>query len=132
MEDRSPRDAALPRLLYTVRRAPHPTAEPLLSAWVLPGYVCLDGDLCTYSVEIIRERLLDELATTSSPSPELVVDLNWLRFIDSAGVRLLHELAELMVVTGRRLTLHQPGPMVHRVLTITGSPLLQAGHLVDP
>jgi len=118
--------------MYTVRRSPHPTAEPLLSAWVLPGYVCLDGDLCTYSVEIIRSRLLDEFGPTSTPTGELVVDLTWLRFIDSAGVRMLHDLAQQLAATGQRLTLHEPGRMVQRVLTIAGSYLRQTGHLVDP
>jgi anti-anti-sigma factor len=137
MDQRTPPPVAVPRLLYTVRRTPHRNAEPLFSVWTTPGYLCFDGDLCTYSAAIVRRHVLDELANgDSAEASEVVVDLAWLRFIDSAGVRLLHELAERLALEGRRLTLHDPGPMVRRVLAIAGSYLSTdreaTRHLVDP
>lgn len=127
MHDRTHVPHDFPELLHTVPRGDRPFGEPLLSAWVSPNYVCLDGDLCTHAVAGVRARLLTHLDTADDDG-DLVVDMTWLRFIDSAGVRFLQEIGDVVTQAGRRLELHQPPPFVQRVLTIADAQLGRPCH----
>ncbi len=55
------------------------------------------------------------------PSGSLVViDLSQLTFIDSSGLGALHAAKQRSIKNGGTLVVSRPGPMVHRVLEITG------------
>lgn len=113
-----------PRLLYSV--GSNPDGEPaLLSAWVgccagpgeqraHTGYVALEGELCAYTSSLLRDPLFDFVAYAG----DVVVDLGRLRFIDSAGVGFLDELASRQSAQGGFVHLHDPQPFVQKVMRL--------------
>lgn len=61
------------------------------------------------------------LATVAVRVPWLIVDLTGLKFIDCAGMRALAAAAKQARQAGGGLVLAAPGPLVLRVLDLTGS-----------
>jgi anti-anti-sigma factor len=131
MHDRTHVPHDFPDLLHTVPRGERPFAEPLLSAWVSPNYVCLDGDLCAHAAAGMRAPLLAHFQDLRSGHGDVVIDMTWLRFIDSAGVRLLQEFGDCLTQANRRLELHQPPALVQRVLAIADAYLGRRCHAAE-
>lgn len=76
------------------------------------------GELDGADTEGVRVKLL---AALPSGGPGLVCDLSSLRYIDSAGVHLLHRLSRTLHADGQRIALIPPTePTARRVLEITG------------
>jgi anti-sigma B factor antagonist len=96
-------------------------AEPLGSLSVV-----VHDDVCvaTLSGEIDlsnRDLVAQQLDAAVEDGLELVVDLEPLRYLDSAGIRMLFELQDRLVERGRTLRLvATPDLVVWRVLTLTG------------
>ena len=96
-------------------------AEPLGSLTVV-----VHDDICvaTLSGEIDlsnRDLVAQQLEAAVDDGLHLVVDLEPLRYLDSAGIRMLFELQERLAARGRSLRLvATPDLVVWRVLTLTG------------
>lgn len=96
-------------------------AEPLGSLSVV-----VHDDICvaTLSGEIDlsnRDAVAQQLEAAADDGFHLVVDLEPLRYLDSAGIRMLFELQGRVTAQGRSLRLvATPDLVVWRVLTLTG------------
>lgn len=119
------RPSGEPRLLYRVAMPGRADGPALLTATVgccavsgrrssHAGWVALEGELDAFSSSLLRDPLFDYAAYAG----ELVIDLQELRFIDSAGVDLLEEVSQHQLDRGGFVRLHQPGFAVRRVLQI--------------
>jgi anti-anti-sigma factor len=76
------------------------------------------GELDRADTGGLRKKLLDAL---TSGEHGLVCDLTLLSYIDSAGVRLLHELSRAPQADGQRIALILPsGSTPRRVLKLVG------------
>jgi len=68
-----------------------------------------------------RDSVAQQLEAAVDDGLDLVVDLEPLRYLDSAGIRMLFELQGRLVERGRTLRLvATPDLVVWRVLTLTG------------
>jgi anti-sigma B factor antagonist len=91
-------------------------------------------DICvaTLSGEIDlsnRDVVAQQLDAAVEDGLELVVDLEPLRYLDSAGIRMLFELQDRLVERGRTLRLvATPDLVVWRVLTLTGLTSIVPSH----
>lgn len=119
------RPSGEPRLLYRVAMPGRADGPALLTATVgccavsgrrssHAGWVALEGELDAFSSSLLRDPLFDSAAYAG----ELVIDLQELRFIDSAGVDLLEEVSQHQLDRGGFVRLHHPGFAVRRVLQI--------------
>jgi anti-anti-sigma factor len=76
--------------------------------------VALRGELDACTCRGLAERL------SGPPGSLIVVDLARLTFVDSSGLGLLHEARRRAIDHGGNLVVCHPGPVVLRVLEITG------------
>ena len=74
----------------------------------------LKGELDACTCRGLAERL------TGPPGSLLVVDLFQLSFMDSSGLGAIHAARQMAIKQGGNLVVCRPGPMVFRVLQITG------------
>jgi anti-sigma B factor antagonist len=79
--------------------------------------ITLSGDLDIVSAPEL-EQLLSELL--AEDHPRVLVDLNKLSFVDSAGVSVLIRVKRQAETTGRRLLLRRPTAQLHRVFAVVG------------
>jgi anti-anti-sigma factor len=76
----------------------------------------LSGDVDVTAAPVLRERLL---ASVDNEDMGLVVDLSEARYVDSAGINVLFELAERLRVRQLALVAVVPeGGLVERVLSL--------------
>jgi anti-sigma B factor antagonist len=75
--------------------------------------VVLSGELDSSNAALLKERVA---SIPSQPARRLIFDLTGLRFMDSAGIAVLIDAA----AKASSVSLHNPSPIVRRVLEITG------------
>lgn len=80
--------------------------------------VALEGELDLACVDLLEEEMARVFA---ADAPAIVLDLSELRFIDSAGIRLLLQLQTRSSGNGSRLRMLRAGPQVQRLLELTGA-----------
>ena len=73
----------------------------------------LDHGTAPQLEQTLREAQLD--------SPQVVLDLHELAFMDCAGLRAIVDAADSARREGRRLAVVRGAPPVHRVFTLTGT-----------
>ena len=83
-----------------------------------PGVRCisLEGRLDATGVPVVEESFQEEVAV----APDLIVDLSWVPFISSIGVRLLVAAAQTQKKMGGRMVIVNPDNACRRVLKTTG------------
>ncbi len=74
----------------------------------------LRGELDASTCRGLAEQLI------GSPGSLVIVDLHLLTFMDSSGLGAIHAARRRAIEDGGTLVLCRPGPMVYRVLQITG------------
>ena len=74
----------------------------------------LRGELDASTVPGLAEQLVHDAGSL------VVLDLNWLTFIDSSGLGAIHVARQRVTDDGGILVVCRPSPAVHRVLEITG------------
>lgn len=77
----------------------------------------LVGELDVVSAPSL-ERHLDEVL--AEPHARIMIDLNGLEFVDSAGVSVLIKAKQEAESSGRTLVLRRPTEQLHRVFAIVG------------
>jgi anti-anti-sigma factor len=99
--------------------APATASAPGIRLEERPGgpVIRLDGELD----EVVVPALADRLAALDHDDSRLVLDLTDVRYLGSAGVRALVELAEGLSAQSRRLVVAAPpGTIARRVLDLSG------------
>ena len=95
-------------------------AEDLLgvSVSLAPGRVTLgvSGEMDSYTVGALR----DAATTALAPDLSLVVDLDEVTFMSSAGLGMLMSLAKMASDSRNDFVLQRPSPSVKRLLEIAG------------
>jgi len=77
----------------------------------------LRGEIDIASVPALERRLMDVPNTLH----ELILDLSAVTYLDSSGIRLLHDLHDRLELRGQRLVVVSPtGTGPRRVLDLTG------------
>jgi anti-anti-sigma factor len=79
--------------------------------------LALSGELDVVTAPALEQCLSDVL---SEPHARVLVDLNDLRFVDSAGVSVLIKAKQDAEANGRTLVLRRPTEQLHRVFSIVG------------
>jgi anti-anti-sigma factor len=79
--------------------------------------LALFGELDVVSAPALEERLGEVLA---QPHARVMLDLNGLRFVDSAGVSVLIKAKQTAESTGRTLVLRRPTEQLERVFALVG------------
>jgi anti-sigma B factor antagonist len=80
----------------------------------------LRGEIDLSNAENVLERILE--GAVNQPGPGLVVDLSQTRYIDSAGIRALFELAERLEALGKRVRVVVPeDASIRRVIELAGA-----------
>src|SRR5262249_22906121 len=79
--------------------------------------VTVDGELDLSTADQLHETLASAIADGTGP---IVLDLDALRFCDSAGLAVLVKTHNLLVGEGRRLVIASPSTVVSRVLELSG------------
>jgi len=74
----------------------------------------LKGELDAYTCRGLAEQLV------GPPGSLIVVDLCAVTFMDSSGLGTIHEARRIAIKDGGNLVVCRPGPVVYRVLEITG------------
>ena len=77
----------------------------------------LVGELDVVSAPALEQRLGEALA---EPHARIMLDLNGLEFVDSAGVSVLIKAKQEAESSGQALVLRRPTEQVHRVFAIVG------------
>lgn len=77
----------------------------------------LTGELDAISAPALQQRL-DEVL--SQPHARVMLDLNGLRFVDSAGVSVLIKAKQAAETQGRTLVLRRPTEQLERVFALVG------------
>ncbi len=77
----------------------------------------LSGELDTATAPELDERLAEIMATSSG---RVLLDLQDLKFVDSAGVTVLIKAKNESEASGRELVLRRPTAQVHDVFAILG------------
>ena len=77
----------------------------------------LFGELDIVSAPELEQILDDVLA---QPHPRVLLDLNGLRFVDSAGVSVLIKAKQDFEANGRSLVLRRPTEQLERVFALVG------------
>ncbi|HYI62879.1 MAG TPA: STAS domain-containing protein [Acidimicrobiales bacterium] len=99
--------------------------EPTSGGTRLHVVVARDDGTATVALEGELDLATADLLPPTPDHPlqgvhAVVVDCGRLRFCDSAGVRALNELRLAVERSGGSVTLHDPSPMLARVLDIAG------------
>jgi anti-anti-sigma factor len=79
--------------------------------------LALSGELDAVSAPELAECLEQELAR---PHLRVMLDLNELRFVDSAGVSVLIKAKQDFEANGRTLVLRRPTEQLERVFAVVG------------
>ena len=79
--------------------------------------LALHGELDALSAPGLARTLEDVLAETHS---RVMLDLNGLRFVDSAGVSVLIKAKQAAAADGRVLVLRRPTEQLERVFALVG------------
>jgi anti-sigma B factor antagonist len=79
--------------------------------------LALSGELDVVTAPELEQCLSDVL---SEPHACVMVDLNGLRFVDSAGVSVLIKAKQDAEANGRTLVLRRPTEQLHRVFALVG------------
>ena len=79
--------------------------------------LALSGELDVVSAPELEQRL-DELL--AHPHARVMLDLNGLRFVDSAGVSVLIKAKQMAQTNGRTLVLRRPTEQLDRVFALVG------------
>jgi anti-sigma B factor antagonist len=79
--------------------------------------VAVDGELDLNTADQLQEALASAIADGTGP---IVLDLQALRFCDSAGLAVLVKTHNLLAGDGRRLVIASPSTAVSRVLELSG------------
>lgn len=82
-----------------------------------PAVLVVEGELDPHTAPLL-ERELDEAIEVGDDS--VVLDLESLGFMDSAGLRLLISAHNQLTASGRALILRRPSQAATRLLEITG------------
>ena len=77
----------------------------------------LSGELDTVSAPELQRRLDEVLA---QPHARVMLDLNGLSFVDSAGVSVLIKAKQTAETNGRELVLRRPTEQLERVFALVG------------
>lgn len=78
----------------------------------------LAGDIDLSNADELRQEIA---GVTPNEALALILDLSQVRYLDSAGVRLIHRLREDLRAHGQRLQLVIPPPsMIHDTLRLAG------------
>jgi anti-anti-sigma factor len=77
----------------------------------------LSGELDVVSAPVLEQHLTDVL---SQPCARVVLDLNGLSFVDSAGVSVLIKLKQDAQARRRTLVLRRPTEKLERVFALMG------------
>jgi anti-anti-sigma factor len=80
-------------------------------------FVTVDGELDLSTADQLQETLGSAIAEGSGP---IVLDLESLRFCDSAGLAVMVRTHNLLAGEGRRLVIASPSTAVSRVLELSG------------
>ena len=79
--------------------------------------LALYGELDVVSAPELERRLAEVL---SQPHARIMLDLNGLRFVDSAGVSVLIKAKQTAESEGRTLVLRRPTEQLERVFAVVG------------
>lgn len=79
--------------------------------------LALSGELDTVSAPTLARTLEQVLA---GPQARVMLDLNGLRFVDSAGVSVLIKAKQSAEANGRVLVLRRPTEQLERVFALVG------------
>ncbi len=79
--------------------------------------LALFGELDVVSAPALEQRLAEVLA---EPHDRVMLDLNGLRFVDSAGVSVLIKAKQRAQSDGRTLVLRRPTEQLERVFALVG------------
>jgi anti-sigma B factor antagonist len=79
--------------------------------------LALYGELDVVSAPELEQRLAEVLA---EPPARLLLDLNGLSFVDSAGVSVLIKAKQAAEAGGRTLVLRRPTEQLERVFAVVG------------
>ncbi len=77
----------------------------------------LSGELDVVSAPQLEQCLKEVLA---QPGARVLLDLNKLRFVDSAGVSVLIKAKQDAEANGRTVVLRRPAEQLHRVFSLLG------------
>ena len=77
----------------------------------------LSGELDVVSAPELQRQLSEVLA---HPHARVMLDLNGLRFVDSAGVSVLIKAKQTAEANGRTLVLRRPTEQLERVFALVG------------
>ncbi|MBV9805312.1 MAG: STAS domain-containing protein [Solirubrobacterales bacterium] len=79
--------------------------------------LALSGELDVVSAPQLEQCLKEVLA---QPDARVLLDLNGLRFVDSAGVSVLIKAKKDAEASGRAVVLRRPTEQLHRVFSLLG------------
>jgi anti-sigma B factor antagonist len=82
--------------------------------------VAVRGEIDAHTCARLQEGIDAAVASFTSGSGHVVVDLEGVAFIDSSGLRVLVNAANGLEETGGDLRLRNPSPTVRRLLQVTG------------
>lgn len=83
------------------------------------------GELDTYTAPMMHERLADVI--DGQGNLDIVVDLEGVTFMDSAGVSTVLRAHQRLRIRGGRLSVARPSPAARKVMEITGLDGLLSG-----
>ena len=78
-----------------------------------------EGDLDARSVQELRNEL--DAVLRDDAISTVVIDLRFVRFVDSSGLGALVAARTHAEVTGTRLLLRNPGTQLRRLMSVTGT-----------
>lgn len=113
------------RLLCTASHSDHAHAVPLSRVWVTEpaGDHCttivMAGELDSFTVRRIEPPIIEYIKDRHTVL-HVLVDLAGVSFCDAAGIGFLVRVNDALLTDGRFLTVHNPSPIVTRVLQLTG------------
>jgi anti-anti-sigma factor len=84
----------------------------------------LEGDLDLADADRVRDALIGALAGADL----VAVDASELRFVDSSGLRALHEVQAAARERGARVVLVAPRPPVERLIEMVGMRHIELSH----
>lgn len=95
--------------------------QPTESSWRVvpgetPGTIRFSGEVDFSVTPKVRERFLPLLDTGT---PEIVLDLSELAYIDSSGLALFIEARNQLLAAGRSIRIAAISPQVHKLFNLT-------------
>lgn len=87
-----------------------------LASGANPGDIILSGEIDFTATPAVRERLL---AAMEGGSPEIVLHLAGLDYVDSSGLALFIEARKLLAEAGRTIRIADISPQVAKIFHLT-------------